>query len=163
MIAFLALTTLLQGPAPPIPDDVARLLSAAYPGWRLSEVDRERHPEGNITNVFRGDFDGDGLRDYALLIDYHTQPHGATSIRFKRAVVVLRHRGGAQLTPLTDPIKFEVAPRLHLAAVPKGTRGMDLNDYRRFVYERDAIMLASEACRTFIYRGGKFVSIWTCD
>jgi len=175
LYALFAVLTVSMGAAQSsarLPELVSTALTAQYPGWRLAEMTTEiaeswrtAYP-GRPPNILQADDDGNGLSDYAVLIDYSTQAAGGRPRRFNRALVFLRTATGFRPTPLTQAVEFYEHDGLHLWPVLKGAKGWDLITEREFTYERDAIAVLFDSkgpCTTFVYRGGKFVSIWTCD
>jgi hypothetical protein len=177
LIPALVLFRASSSPAEPtraadLPRAITLRLDAEYPGWQIASMSeesagywRQEYPD-KPANVLRGDFDGNGLRDYAVLIAYPDATADGHPLQFRRALVFLRTRTGFRSVLLTESILVVPREELHFWPVPKGAKGEDLNTNRAFIYERDAIAVLLDhggPCTTFIYRAGKFVSIWTCD
>ena len=160
-----------QSPAS-LPAGIRAELTAAFPGWRIAAANasidlewRRAFPEGT-PNVLRGDYDGDGTLDYAVLVEYTRGGPPAQPQRVNRAVAFLRRASGFRMFALTDPVEFNANDGLHLWPVAKGKTSTDLDTDKEFTYERDAVSVLFDSkgpCTSFIYRNGAFRSIWTCD
>lgn len=156
----------------PLPKAITVRLDADYPGWRFqptsgasASVGRREAPDRSAS-VLQADFDGNGLKDYAVVIEYQGSDADGHSDRFCRVLVFLRTGTRFRSILLTKAIPMAPTERLHILPVAKGTRVYDLDENHDVICERDAIDVGYDGrgpCATFVYRKGKFVSIWTCD
>jgi hypothetical protein len=108
-----------QSPAA-LPADIQGELAAAFPGWRIADLNpsidlewRRAFPEGT-PNVLRGDYDGDGRLDYAVLVEYTRGEPPAQPQQVNRAVAFLRRASGLRMFTLTDAVEFNANDGLHL-------------------------------------------------
>ena len=117
-------------------------------------------------NVLRGDYDGDGHLDYAVLIEYMAAKHPHKAQRVNRALALLQRSRAFRMIALTDAVEFNANDGPHLWPVAKGEKSWDFDREVEFTYERDAVAVLVDSkgpCTSFIYRKGAFRSIWTCD
>lgn len=156
-----------------LPTAIRAELTAAFPGWqvaafpaKLDRVWRRAFPDA-IPNVLRGDYDGDGRLDVAVLIEYISGASSPQPKRVTRAFVFLHRVSGFRMLALTGEVEFNANDGLHLWPIARGEKGRDLNTPDvEFAYEHDAVavLYANRGpCTSFIYRGGEFRSLWTCD
>jgi hypothetical protein len=146
---------------------VKSLLDTRFPGWEFAEVGddirhfiKERVSADARPDLIRGDFDGNGRLDYALLIS-HGRVFSARNeaIGPKTHLVVLLSRGGKyRLHDLGEPGEY-------LTLGKKGADGFDFHAGRRFKYRNDAVevWLFGKAGWAYIYDGGKFRSVYSAD
>jgi hypothetical protein len=156
----------------PLPQAITVRLDTLYPGWCLALTSGasanigSREPPDKPISVLQADFDGNGLKDYATLIEYPVSYADGHSSWFSRVLVFLRTPARFRTIPLTDALLMPLAGRLHLRPVSKGTSVYDLDANHHVICKHDAIEVGFDGrgpCTTFVYRRDKFVSIWTCD
>jgi len=163
--------TALGGDTPArLPESVKSVLDRRFPGWRFSEVSgevqqflRERHP-GALPNLIKGDFDGNGQTDYAVLIEHgNFDRRGKAFGRVVELLAFLRRGSGYKLFTLerTSPAN----PELYLTLAGKGAEGHDFHAGRNFRYPNDSIGFDffGKAGGTYIYRRGKFRYVYKSD
>lgn len=125
MNASVIAIALLAGiqPSDLLPSAARRAVDREFSAWRIAPTSErvagrfKAAPMAPSPNVLVGDFDGNGQRDYALLIQY-----AAPGQEQRVQLIALLQRGS------------EIG--LHYDCC---------------------------GCRTFLFRGGQFRSIWTCD
>jgi hypothetical protein len=144
------------------------MLNSKYPGWQPSQVGadvqtfvRERSP-GASASVIKGDFDGNGRTDYAILLEYPSGPQDG-AINWLRLVAFLADKKSFKLIELNDPIPAE--PEFYVTLQRKGARGYNLATDRRFRYPHDSIGMwyFGVAGGTFIFSNGRFRHVAESD
>lgn len=140
------------------------MLDGRSPGWRLCPVSsrvrnrlRERSPKA-LPNVVAGDFDGNDLTDYAVLIEHPSFSKGGGSVsRDVSEVVAFLDQGTAfKLFVVKEPVPPD--PRRYLTLQRKGQQGYDLERNRPFTYSNDSIgvWFFGVAGGTYIFSDGWF-------
>jgi hypothetical protein len=150
-----------------LPRSIQAQIDVEYPGWRVSSVEptvaaslRLANASDEV-NVIRGDFDGNGRPDYAVLIEYPLSDRQAIS--GVQVLALFAEHTGYKLLALERPHAH--FPNQYVRLIRRGSRGYDLARNMEFRYERDAIGVEfeGEGGHAWVYRLGKFVSIWTSD
>jgi len=104
VIVYLALAFPVPGGQqgrPVLPAPIGAILDQRYPGWHVAEVSREVRAAvgqrlGTTPGVIRGDFDGNGRADYAMLIEYrNTDDGGQPFTHFVEALAFLDNAGSS--------------------------------------------------------------------
>lgn len=141
-----------------------------FPGWRLSQVSDgvrqffgERFP-GARPNLIKGDFDGDGQADYAVLIEHGNFDRGGAAFsHVVEKLAFLRRGAGYRLYTLEEAAPAN--PELYLTLAGKGEEGVDFHTQRKFRYPNDSITVSffEKAGGTYIYRKGRFRYIVESD
>ena len=151
-----------------LPGSVRSMLDAKYPGWQPSQVGadvqafvRERSSVASA-NIIKGDFDGNGRTDYAVLLEYPSGPQ-VGAINWLQLVAFLAEKKSFKLIVLNDPIPSE--PQFYITLQRKGARGYNLATYKRFRYPHDSIGMwyFGVAGGTFIYSNGRFRHVAESD
>ena len=161
---LLAPATALSGDkSEQLPGAVKSALDRRFTGWRFSEVSgevrqflRERHP-GARPDLIKGDFDGDGRTDYAVLIEHENFDRRGTSItHFVERLAFLRRGSGYKLFILEKGTP--ASPELYLRLAEKGAQGYNFHTDKKFRYPHDSIGVGyfGKAGGTYIYRRGRF-------
>ncbi|MCU1264472.1 MAG: hypothetical protein JWM21_790 [Acidobacteria bacterium] len=142
-------------------------LDRKFPGWRYLTVDdeissflRENVSPYARPNLISGDFDGNGDRDYAALIE-HKNSSGKTGSPDESPVslvIFLRTVTGFKMHVL-DPEGD------YLVSMKRGAWDYDFEAQRYFTYPHDAIFtgIFEKAGSSYIYENGRFRSIVTSD
>jgi len=153
-----------------LPRAVTSALDRRFPGWRFSEVSgdvrqflRERRP-GARPDLIRGDFDGDGRTDYAVLIEHgNFDKRGKSFARVVEQLAFLRRGSGYKLSTLESSAPAN--PELYLTLAEKGAEGFDFHTRTKFRYPHDSIRVSyfEKAGGTYIYRGGRFRYVLESD
>lgn len=150
-----------------LPAAAESVLDTRFPGWEFVEVGddirrfiKERISADARPNLIRGDFDGNGKPDYALLVS-HGRVFNARgeAIGPKTHLVVLLSGGGKyRLHVLGEPGEY-------LTLGKKGAEGFDFHAGRKFKYRNDAVevWVFEKAGWAYIYDGGKFRSVYSAD
>jgi len=150
-----------------LPAAIRSALDAKLPGWAFAEVDddirrflRERVSPKARPEIIRGDFDGNGRPDYALLITHGRILNGSgEAIGMKVYVAAFLRKGrGYKLHLLNEGGDY-------LALGKKGTYGYDFHAGRRFKYAHDVIESGDfeKSGWAYIYKGGRFRYVYTAD
>jgi len=141
-----------------IPREAKAALDRLHPGWKLAAISNDdrricfRKESSFQPALVWGDFNGDGKKDYAALVEYGG----------KTGVVILL-AGGQGYKPVevfktTKP--GERAPSL-LDVVPKG---MPAGSYRRKLPQETVMMQYCESSSViFVYANGSFRQVVTED
>jgi hypothetical protein len=152
-----------------IPRDVRLVLNKRFPGWKFVDVNPDIHKslKENVSanarpELIRGDFDGNGLLDYAAYIVHGTAPNRKVSI-----VALLRTRNRPKLyvlesnTIVTEPVSSDS----YLALYKKGEEGYNYHTDKKFRYANDVIFVGifEKAGVSYVYRNGRFRYIVTSD
>ncbi len=144
-----------------IPKSIESALDKRFPGWKLAEVSEEirqflmQHSAEACPNLIRGDFDGNGQLDYAILIIHGPTPNLQQSI-----VGFLRKGNRFKLYVLeTNP----ASPARYLLLAKNNTTGHDFHDVGNFKYANDSIELFGQHHLSYIYENGKFTFVLRID
>jgi hypothetical protein len=145
-------------------------LDKRFTGWRFSEVSsdikqffRER-PADARPNLIKGDFDGNGQMDYAMLIEHSNfDKSGVAYSRVVEKLAFLKRGTRYKLYFLEEnaPANLE----LYLTLAKKGKEGRDFNTEKKFRYPNDSISVwyFEKAGGTYIYRKGGFRYVTESD
>ena len=149
-----------------IPSKIVEMLDREYPKWKIAEVSedvREYFKTKGITrhpNVVSGDFNDDGLLDYALLIK-------PDALKDRRMVIAFLNRDGSfDSYVLQSKLRPDFsAPEVYLWLFRKGERDYDYDADRYFHYPRDSIgVIYFEVTGvSYIFTDGKFHKVVTSD
>jgi hypothetical protein len=150
-----------------LPASVRGALGVRYQGWQLSSLypdvaeSLRARTAGGPLNLVRGDFDGNGEDDIAILVEYRRPQSSGDAL--VDVVAFLAKESHHEMLVIEGPDPH--IGKQYIRAIPRGSRGYDLNTNTDFVYERDAIGVEFEGTggHTWIYRNGRFVSVWTSD
>ena len=161
-VTLLAGSLVARGPA--LPAGLRAQLNRLAPGWRLSLPDadvvsfsqREWGLGAEALAVLRGDFDGDGRRDYAVHIV--CGPGGAE----RRLVAFVRSGRGYRAHTLDTG---EPTGQRYLRLARRGTTWVDYGTDRRITFRHDTIQLNvfEKSGASYVYDGGRFRRVTTAD
>ena len=153
-----------------LPEAINSTLSKKFPGWRLSKVSGdvqqffgERFP-GSRPNLIKGDFDGDGRTDYAVLIEHSNfDKAGAAFSHVVETLALLKRGAGYRLFILQESAPANLEMYLNLAR--KGEAGRVFQTGRKFRYPNDSISVSyfEKAGGTYIFRKGNFRYVTESD
>jgi hypothetical protein len=140
-----------------LPRDGQKILEKRFRGWKYAEIDSaiveyfRRDRSFEQPNLITGDFDGDGKRDYAVLMQKKTDAA-------RRVTIVLMRHKGCYKTHVLDANDC-------LMSVKKGKKDYDFEAQRSFRYQRDAIFsyIWEKAGVSYVWEKGKFRAIVTSD
>ena len=149
-----------------VPNEINMILDKDYPGWELSklnepwEISYWKKKKANPSFI-SGDFNGDGLRDYAL-----TVVHSVPSPQPKERIIIAFLRNGKSYSKLILESGF-VDPGLDITLhlIKKGSRGQEFDKEEEFSYKYDAIDVgySDKGSQSYIWKDGKFGTITTSD
>ena len=151
-----------------LPSTIRIKLDRRFPGWRFAQVSAEirramkeyTSPDSQL-NLVRGDFDGDGRTDYALLIEHGNIFNGAgVNIGRNNHIVAFLKRGAGYRAYLVDSNAGN-----YLLLWRKGDKGFSYETQKNFVFAKDAIeaVIFEKAGTYYIYEKGKFRRVTTGD
>ena len=151
-----------NGPAS-MPEDIRATLDRRYPGWRLSPVaqDVQRGVHGQLGPTpgwVSGDFNADGNKDFAAMVDYPiTQSPGTAYDRLVVTLAFMARADGYLLMRVNDPMPGP-ADNQYMTLRRRGTVGFDFRRAGHFRYQRDAIgfWFFEKGGGTYHYRNGRF-------
>jgi hypothetical protein len=153
-----------------LPPDVTLILDTKYPGWRFSQVNddvrqffKERFPNA-YPNLVKGDFDGNGKTDYAVLIEHtNFDKTGKSFTHVVETLAFLRKGDGYRLYVLEESKPADLELYLNLAR--RGEEGSDFQTEKKYRYANDSISVSyfEKAGGTYIYDRGKFRYVLESD
>jgi hypothetical protein len=154
-----------QTPELPLPIKV--LLNRNFPGWSFPEVSeddcgavRECGGLEAYAQMIKGDFNADGLQDYAVLIQQSAEANdkGVAKPLFVHIVAFFRKPSGYKMHLVTS----EGGSALIL--MRKGETDYDYESERDFTYPRDSIFSGIGMGGTsYIWENGRFRALTTSD
>jgi hypothetical protein len=141
-----------------IPPAIRAQLDKDYPHWRLHRVAPEAlkflksDSSSNTTTIARGDFNGDGMEDIALLIDH--QAH---------CLLFVAHRTDSAGN--YNLLHFDEEGADYLTMSRKGDGGYDHNTGKGFVFPLDAVEVNwfEKAARAYVFKDGEYYVAQTSD
>ena len=150
-----------------LPASARVLLNRRFPGWRFSDVSPQvqqyvkEYLDGASPVVVRGDFDGDGRRDYAALIrrgrvvNADERAFGAGNL----LVIFLKRTKGYRMHVVKEP------GGEYIMLATKGTGGYNYHTDKRIKYANDAIVaiIFEKGGQSYVYWKGRFVSFVSID
>jgi hypothetical protein len=152
---------------PDLPLPIKVLLNGNFPGWSFPEVSeddcysvRECGGLDAYAQMIKGDFNEDGLTDYAVLIQQSAEANdkGVARPLIVKIVAFFRKPGGYKM----HQVSSEGGGSLIL--MPKGESDYDYGAQRDFTYPRDSIFSGMGMGGTsFIYENGRFRALTTSD
>lgn len=152
---------------PDLPLPIEVLLNRNFPDWSFPEVSeddcaavRECGGPEAYAQMIKGDFNGDGRTDYAVLIQQSAEANdkGIARPLIVHIVAFFRKPGGYKMQPVTS----EGGNALIL--MPKGGEDYDYEGQRNFTYPRDSIFSGEGMGGTsYIWENGRFRALTTSD
>jgi hypothetical protein len=138
-----------------LPKDCLMILNKKFQGWRLVNVGIKEGVQSH--NLIKGDWNGDGKSDYAILInhgkvqlgssDYEPTAWTIAFIKTKKGYSFYKLDGGDSIV-----------------LMKKGTRDYNYETGKKFIYKNDAIFVGIEwSGSSYIWRKGKFIGFATSD
>jgi hypothetical protein len=142
-------------------------LDRRFPGWKYAEVDgeirtflKEYVSSFARPDIISGDFDGDGMPDYAVLIEQKlpVRKLGETRDRKFYLVVFLKRSAGFKMHVLDPEGEY-------LTLMRRGDWDYDYETQSHFTYQHDAIFtgIFEKGGTSYIYKNGKFHTMITSD
>ena len=152
---------------PELPSPIKILLNQYYPGWRFPDISdedcqtvKQNGGPDAFPELIQGDFNNDGSRDYAILIEQDAEANnqGVTRPLLIHIIAFFRTRAGYRMQQVTD----EGGGCLQLMRI--GEPDYDYDAQREFTYPRDTIFSGFGMGGTsYLYENGKFRAIITSD
>jgi len=152
---------------PDLPLPIKVLLNRNFPEWSFPEVSeddcgavRECGGREAYAQMIKGDFNNDGLTDYAVLIQQSAEANdkGVAKPLIVQIVAFFRKPGGYKMYPVTS----EGGSTLIL--MRKGETDYDYEGQRDFTYPRDSIFSGMGMGGTsYIWENGRFRALTTSD
>ena len=139
-----------------LPTSVRVMLNRRFSGWKFSDVSPEvreffkDNMKGASPVVISGDFDGNGRRDYATLVQRRTQYY---------LVILLRQIADYKMYVVKDPTGE------YLSLARKGTRDYNYNEQKEITYANDAIVIGilEKGGSSYVFKNGRFQSFVSSD
>ena len=134
-------------------------LGARLAEWTMASVATDvaawAHTQGFDPRVARGDFDGDGRVDVALLVQARATPvlEYPERISASRVAVCLDRPSGLTVHVIDDPYCGD-----YIRRAPKGARYHDFETEAKGVYPSDGVTTVcfKKASATYVYDGARF-------
>ena len=139
-----------------LPISLRVMLNGKFSGWKFSDVSPEvrqffkENMGGASPVVISGDFDGNGRRDYAALVQRRARYY---------LVIFLRRTADYKMYVIKDPN----GEYLNLAR--KGTRDYNYREQKEITYANDAIAtgILEKGGSSYIFKNGRFRSFVSSD
>jgi hypothetical protein len=151
-----------------LPSAIRLKLGKKFPGWRFARISdevrqalKEEVSPDSQPDLVKGDFDGDGQLDYALLIEHGDIVNGArVVIGRNNHIVAFLKRGDDYKSYLVGSNTGE-----YLCLRRKGDGGYNYETQKEFTFANDAIEaeIFEKAATAYVYENGKFRAIITGD
>ncbi len=170
LLCFLMLSvSTVNGETPnQLPTAVSSILDKRFPGWRFSEVsgDVQQFFAARLAapNLIKGDFDGNGQIDYAVLIEHSN--FDKSGVGFSHVVETLAFlKTGAAYKLYTLGGNAPANLELYLTLARKGEEGRNFHTEKKFRYPNDSIHVSyfEKAGGTYIYSKGRFRHVVESD
>jgi hypothetical protein len=152
---------------PDLPLPIKVLLNGNFPGWSFPEVSeddcyavRECGGLEAYAQMIKGDFNDDGLTDYAVLIQQSAEANdkGVAKPLIVHIVAFFRKAAGYKMHQVTSEGGSD------LILMRKGESDYDYGAQRDFTYPRDSILTGMGMGGTsYIYENGRFRALTTSD
>lgn len=147
----------VQAQSVKLPNECKKILDKRFQSWKMAEIEpsiieyfqRERSFEQ--PNLIKGDWNGDGKTDYAVLLENKNKAED-------KIIVVLMRSKGNYKNYILDAADC-------LMSVKKGKKDFDLVAKKSFRYKNDAIFsyFWEKAGSSYVFEKGKFRAIGTSD
>ena len=139
-----------------LPTSVRVMLNGRFSGWKFSEVSPEvrqffkENMRGASPVVISGDFDGNGRRDYAVLIQRRARSY---------LVIFLRRTANYKMYVVKDP------DGEYLSLARKGTQDYNYNEQKEITYANDAIVtsILEKGGSSYVFKNGRLRSFVSSD
>lgn len=132
-----------------ITSTVKTYLDKNYSGWTLASSKQCFNEVQDPVQLY-GDFDGDGVSDFAIRI-YHGMELYLFAFLSSGGVHMIEREFGSVANPLT--------------LMKKGTRDYEYENNQRVLLPNDGITvnICEQSAWTYVYIDGKFTRLWTSD
>lgn len=138
-----------------LPKDCLTILNKNFKGWKLAKV---RIKEGvQSHNLIKGDWNGDGKIDYAILINHGRRQLGSGDYELEAwAIAFIKTKTGYSF--------YKLEGGDSIALMKKGARDYNYETGKNFIYKNDAIFVGIEwSGSSYMWRKGKFIGFATSD
>jgi hypothetical protein len=137
-----------------LPKECQLILDKNFQGWKLANISGEIkkfYKENNLPfepNLVKGDWNGDGKIDYAVLIERNKN---------RQTIAFLRSGAGYK--------SFAQSGGDYISLIKKGEEGYNFDTQKKFIFRNDAISANwyGQAGVSFVWRANKFVKIQISD
>ncbi len=146
-----------------LPVECKQLLDKNYSGWKMATVSKGvsdyflKEKIADAPNLVKGDWNGDGSSDYAVLIEYGSQKVDGKSMPMSWTIAFIKNATGYS--------SYKLQGGDYIQTVKKGKRDFDHDKKKSFTYKTDAILSAiwEKSGTSYVWEKGKFKSIITSD
>lgn len=154
----------LQAQSIQLPNSCKKILNKEFRGWKFAKISREvseYHQERKFPfepNLIKGDWNGDGKTDYAVLIEQGKLKNSEGKIienrRFTMAFVQTK----------TGFNHFKLEGGDYIQIFKKGENDYNYDSQKDFIYKNDSIFVGLGCCgSSYIWKNGKFIGFVTSD
>ncbi len=157
--------TSIQAQSIRLPNECKKNLNKNFKGWKLSQVPKDvskYHKEKKFPfepNLIKGDWNGDGRIDYAVLIEQSKLKNSLGEIIGERifTVAFVRTQNGFK--------NFTLEGGDYIQVFKKGEKDYNYESGKDFIYKNDSIFVgAGECCgSSYVWKKNRFVGIVTSD
>jgi hypothetical protein len=148
-----------------LPESARMLLNRRLPGWKFTEVSQEvrqffeTEMTGQSPHLIGGDFDGNGKRDYAVLISHGQVRYGEQTWPRSLLVVFLRKAEGYRMYIIKEPNGE------YLCLARKGEKDFNYDEQREITYANDAILtgIFEKGGSSYVFEKGRFRTFVSSD
>ncbi len=155
----------LQAQSIQLPNACKKILNKSLRGWKLAKVPKEvsEYDEERKfpfePNLIKGDWNGDGKIDYAVLIEHGKlkNPQGEVIGERTFTIAFVRTRKGFK--------HFTLEGGDYIQIFKKGEKDYNYDSGKDFIYKNDAIFVGIGECcgSSYIWKKGKFIGFVTSD
>ena len=157
--------SLVEAQSLKLPNECRKILDRKFRGWKLAKIQKDisdYYRKKNFAyspNFIRGDWNGDGKNDYAILIEQGKLKNYLGEVYEDRRLIVIfiKTRKGFKY------FRFDGAD--YIALMKKGSIDYNYETDKKFRYKTDAIFSGfwEKSGSSYVWRKGKFVQIATSD
>jgi|SRR6185295_5816426 len=148
-----------------LPSSVRLELNRRFPRWKFAEVSPEVRQFfetdmiGKSPNLIDGDFDGNGKRDYAVLITHGKARYGKLTWPRSLLIVFLRKSSGYRMHVIKEPNGE------YLCLARKGEKDFNYDEQKEITYANDAILtgILEKGGSSYVFEKGRFRSFVSSD
>jgi hypothetical protein len=153
-----------------IPKAVTAMLAKKFPSWRFAGVSSEvqqffrERLTGASPNSIKGDFDGNGQMDYAVVVEHSDfDKSGKAFCCMVTVLAFLKSGSGFKLHILEESAGPNL--ELYMTLARKGSAGRNFDTQSKFKYPNDSVSVwyFEKAGGTYIYSKGRFRYVLESD
>lgn len=155
----------LQAQSIQLPNDCKKILDKNFRGWKRAKVPKEvseYHQARKFPfepNLIKGDWNGDGKTDYAVLIEQGNLKNSQGGVIGNRSFTIafMRTQKGFK--------HFTIEGGDYIQIFKKGEKDYNYDSGKDFIYKNDAIFVGVGDCcgNSYIWKKGKFIGFVTSD